>query len=65
MRERVCVCASARETRTSARVVLDQELVERHPAAAHAHHDGGAQDADQAQLLRVSELPANIDVTTV
>ena len=41
---------------TSAGIVLDEELIQRAPAAAHPHHDGGAQDPHQSQLLRVSEL---------
>ena len=44
------------EVRTSAGIVLDEELIERDPAAADSHHDGGAQDAHQAQLLRLAEL---------
>lgn len=41
---------------TSARIVLDEELVQGHPAAADTHHDGAAQDANQAQFLRISKL---------
>lgn len=41
---------------TSARIVLDQELVQSHPAAADSHHHGAAQNPDQTQLLGVAEL---------
>ena len=41
---------------TSAGIVLDEELIQGAPAAAHPHHDGGAQDPHQPQLLRVSKL---------
>ena len=50
---------------TSARIILDEELVERHPAAADAHHDGGAENAHQAQLLRLSELKAMYHLRSV
>ena len=45
--------------RTATRVVLLEELVERHPAAADAHHYGAAQDAHEAQLLGLAELHAH------
>lgn len=41
---------------TPARVVLHQELVERHPSTSNANHHGAAQDSDEPELLRVSKL---------
>ena len=41
---------------TSARIVLDEELVERAPAAADPDHDGRAKDPDKPKLLGVAKL---------
>lgn len=41
---------------TSTRVVLNQELVQSHPATSHSDHDCAAEDAHQPELLRISKL---------
>ena len=43
-------------TLTSARIVLDQELVQSTPASAHTDHHGGPQDSHKPQLLGISKL---------
>ena len=52
------------EAPTSARVVLDQELVEGHPASAHSHHHGRLEDAYQAQFLGVAKLEMRVKVVS-
>lgn len=41
---------------TSTRVILDQELFERHPSTSDPDHNGGSQDTDEPELLGVTEL---------
>lgn len=50
----MCVCV--RTPLTSARIIFDQELIQRHPATSDSHHHRAAQDPHQTQLLRVTEL---------
>lgn len=51
----MCVCLCINKV-TSAGIVLDQELVQGHPAPSDPHHDRTAQDTHQPQLLRVTKL---------
>ena len=41
---------------TSARIVLDEELVQSHPTASDTDHDGGAEDTHKSKLLRFTKL---------
>lgn len=62
----VCVCNTTKESveivlflglqLTATRIILLQELIQSNPTASNAHHDSAAQNANQAQLLRISKL---------
>lgn len=52
----VCVCVYLDLRLTSARIIFNEKLVQRHPASSNSHHHRAAQNPDQTQLLGVSEL---------
>lgn len=52
----MCVCVYLDLRLTSARIIFNEKLVQRHPASANSHHHRAAQNPDQTQLLGVSEL---------
>lgn len=45
-----------RKPLTSAWIVLQEELVQSDPTAAHTHHDSGSEDPHQSQLLGFAKL---------
>jgi hypothetical protein len=49
-------CSNQKFLLTSARIVLDKELIESHPTTTDTDHDGRTEDTDQAKLLGFSEL---------